>query len=341
MESLEPGAADANEEIEEASMHVSQDEPSSSGDFIGVVVDGPAMRRFAERLTRAGVVARQVTPDSVTEAQAGRLYLASAELAALAASLTRQSAHLCLIPPWPTGPTTIGAIPVSVAEAAQRAMARYTSSWVDRKPTIPAQPLRILYRERLIGEFSTTLVAAEAGEPLLALLPRVSNRHGYLFVATLQLSVASAQTQFEDVRSLVERLVAWCAAHAAPTRVSASEEAAALTAPGEEFAPLVTLSLALLLRGGAQAATDGAAASPSGARATLPLPRLRASFQRVTDALGLASPPTAFDLGWAWLVAHASEAFTTVDAATVAIDPSVVDQYCALWQLGPRLRRLL
>lgn len=295
---------------------------------IGVVVDGPSGQRLVERLTRCGLAARVVLPGALDqEAPAGQFYLAPLGIVPDVEALARRGASLCLIPPWPAETITTGTATVGVAPAEQRGVVRFAAAMgVD----IPGQngaltPLKILYREYLVGAFGTVLAESEQGEPLLATLPRASNLHGYTIVSTLQLSVASAQTRFDDVARLVTQLRDWCARHVEP--VAPSQQAPVGEAEhddsSERYAPIVLLALALVTQRESGAAT---------------WERVRETFDRVRQMLGLPAESSAFALGWAWLEAHGVVSRLNGDVAQTQRD--ALERYIARWQLGPRLRRL-
>lgn len=293
---------------------------------IAVVMDGPSGQRLVERLARSGLAVRVVLPDALSaEASAGRFYLAPLGMAPDADALARRGAHLCLIPPWPAEIITIGVSRVGVAPVEQRGVAHFSAAMRDDAPDQADSgiTLKILYRERLIGNLGTALAESEPGEPLLATLPRASNLHGYVMVSALQLSVASAQTRFDDVARLLTRLQHWCAAHAEPTPPTGLRNDEPETDDsGEQFAPIVLLALALAARGSDMAHRE----------------TVRNTFGRVCEALGQPVESPAFARGWAWLEAHRVVSHYDGDEAQIQRD--ALEHYSALWQLAPRLRRM-
>ena len=148
----------------------------------------------------------------------------------------------CLIPPWPAAIATIGATAVGIAAVERRGAVRLSPALADDPPgqVGALTPLKILYREQLLGAFRTVLAESEYGEALLATLPRASNRHGYIVVSSLQLSVASAQTHYEDVARLLEYLLIWCATHAEPAARPYQQQAGDAQGDNtsEQFAPI-------------------------------------------------------------------------------------------------------
>lgn len=300
---------------------------------IGIVMESSTGQRFAERLTRSGAVAHVITPEAFEQAaRVGEMYLAPLRLAAPAAAVALRGAHVCLMPPWPMSHLAIGANAVGAVAVEQLSPTRATSALADALEGTTDAPklMRILYRERLVGALSVPLVESASDEPLLATLPRASNRNGYLFVTTLQLSVASAQTRFDDVTRLVSYLLAWLRSHAEPVAHQSEQhgEVARQEDRAEEFAQIVLLALALAL----------AAESPSATPATIPLERVRAQFTRVRNFMGIADDSSLFARGWNWLIAHNVASGSGQDDVLVQRD--ALERYSILWQLGPRLRRL-
>lgn len=304
---------------------------------VGIVSDGPAGQRFAERLTRAGLLAYAITPDALVEqAQGGQLYLAPLGVNALVEAIVQRGVHACLLPPWPVGAVMLGGSMVRAAEIDQRGAVLTTTALMasathdathDAKP----QPLKILYRERLIGALSVALAETETGEQLLGALPRTSNRHGCLLVTTLQLGVSSAQTRLDDVTWLIERVLAWLADHAEMTSLTAApnqQDEADQRKLADDYAPIVALALALMLP---ELQPDEHPSRVDDIQLAA-----RQSFAQVCQALGLAADRAQFEAGWEWLVAH---------GVAQAGDPARVDaqelqRVSAMWQLSPRLRRL-
>lgn len=310
------------------------------GSSIGVVFDAPTADRLAERLGRAGAAAVAVPPESLEATlQPGRLYLAPLSLAEQALGASQRGAHLCLIPPWPLAPIMLGTSTVALAEPVRRGSVRYARALVEAVTPGSSDdaPLKILYRERLQGELGVVLAESGAGEPLLATLPRASNRNGYLLLTSLQLAVPSAQTRAEDIARLVTRVYQWCATHAEPVPVAASSTSSASAGAGtleeevlgEEPARILLLALALDQRRTAHAS----AVEPS-----YPVRQaaLHADFERLCATLGQSAEEAAFAQGWAWLQAHG-----VIDAGTEErVNVAAIERYVVLWQLGPRLRRL-
>lgn len=306
---------------------------------VGIVMDGPSGQRFAERLTRAGVVAHAVSLGVFEQqAGAGQMYLAPLSLAASAEAATRRGAHVCLMPPWPAGTITVGASSVGAAEVERRGAARCTSALETSEAAgETSRPLKVLYRERLIGALGTALAESESGEPLLATLPRVSNRYGYVIVTTLQLGAASAQTKFDDVARLVDSLYTWCIRHAEPVThtIQESQVDADEGSQTEASAHIVLLALAL-------AASDPMSTTPQ--RDTPPnqpvisAQRAYTDFNQICHILGLAAELPTFDSGWAWLEAHG--VLSVAEQGDAVIDMETIARYSVVWQLGPRLRRL-
>ncbi|MGH2503786.1 MAG: hypothetical protein ACRDID_14850, partial [Ktedonobacterales bacterium] len=261
-------------------------------------------------------------------ASAGQLYLAPLSAIATMEAVVQRGAHACLLPPWPVGGVTLGGVTLGVAEVEQRGEAHATA-------TLAAQPLTILYRERLFGALGVTLVESGAGEPLLSALPRASNRHGYLLVTTLQLSIASAQTRLDDVAWLIRRLLTWLASHsesASQTALEGQAEADQQRLVGDA-APLVALALALL----PSEAQRGERSADDAIQDDIQM-AARNAFDRVCQALGLAADPELFEAGWGWLAGHGVLRLREGELAQV--DAQALERVNAMWQLGPRLRRL-
>lgn len=305
---------------------------------IGVVIDGPSGQRFVERLIRSGLAAYAVPRDGLArEALTGQFYLATLDTAPQTDVLAQRGAHICLIPPWPGEMAAIGSTKVGIEVVERRGTVRFSASIVDAgRGDVPA-PLKILYRERLIGTLGMTLVESGYGEPLLAALPRTSSLQGYILVSTLQLSITSAQTRFEDVARLLKQVFVWCAAHAepmaSPSHIRAEE--AAHDDLGEQFAPIVTLALALTLLQQAalsphHEATPGSDVADQRS--------VRNIFDRVCQILGLSIVSPGFDAGWAWLETRA--VISPLEDDLAQIQKVALEQLCAVWQLSPRLRRL-
>lgn len=306
---------------------------------IGIVTDSLSGQRFAERLTRAGVVARAVSFEAFEHlAGAGQMYLAPLSLSASAEAVARRGAHVCLAPPWPAVTVTIGGSAIGAVEAEHRGGVRYTSALETTVAQHGArQSLKILYRERLIGALGTALAESETGEPLLATLPRQSNRHGYITVTTLQLAAASAQTTFDDVAHLLESLYAWCTRYAEPVShaIQESQFDAGESSQTEASAHIVLLAFALA------ASNSMSTTSQRDTRANqlvISAQRAYADFNRICGILGLTAKSPAFDRGWAWLEAHG--VLSVSGQGNAVIEMEAIARYTALWQLGPRLRRL-
>lgn len=293
---------------------------------IGVVMDGPAGQRFAERLIRAGVLAQAVAPDVFErQAEAGRFYLASVSLSASACAVIERGAHVCLTPPWPVGVAMLGGSAVGAAQVEQRGAVRYTTAF----DVAATRVLKILYRERLVGALGALLAESEMGEPLLATLPRASNRHGYLIVTTLQLGAASAQTRFDDVARLIDSLAAWCTRHAEPVSQVAPAGQGDVDERSQAEAPAQVIALALAL----------AMSDPAHPRqATISIERARNDFQQVCHLLGVVAEDVTFESGWGWLAAHGVVSAAEREEGMVNLD--MLERYSVMWQLGPRLRRL-
>ena len=307
---------------------------------IGVVMDGPTGQRLVERLIRCGLAARAVSSTALArEAVAGQFYLGPIGMASDVDTLAHRGVHLCLIPPWPNEMTPIGQSTVGVEAVERRGAVRFAAHFADAAPdqVDPLTSLRILYRERLIGTLGEVFAESEHGEPLLATLPRTSNLHGYIVVSSLQLGIASAQTRFEDVARLLDRLLIWCTAQAEPVALlyQQNEGAADYVDPGMQFAPIVMLALALVLP--QQAALSAHHEAIRGNDVAY-RESVRIVFDRVCRILGLPVESRAFDIGWAWLEAHAVVFSLEGDKTRVSRD--ALEHYIATWQLGPRLRRL-
>lgn len=302
---------------------------------IGIVADSPAGQRFAERLGRQGVQSHAVTSDALAEqAQAGQLFLAPLGSGAAAVAVVQRGGHVCLLPPWPLQPITLGGATVGAVEVEQRGMAHGAFAFGASGASSGAAPderqsFKILYRERLVGELGVALAESEAGEPVLASLPRTSNRHGYLLVTTLQLSVASAQTRLDDVARLITCLLAWLArhdepvGHTPPERQQESEQRQLAS----DSAPIVALALSLLL-----------SAQPGLQNSAIQREAAQTAYAQVCQALGQAVDLVLFHAGWAWLEAHG--VITPQDGKGSQVDIAALERYGVQWQLGPRLRRL-
>lgn len=305
---------------------------------IGVVMDGPSGQRFVERLIRSGLAAHIVPHDALArEALPGQFYLSTLDIASQTDVLAQRGAHTCLIPPWSGEMAAIGSANIGVEVVERRGAVRFAASIVDVGRGDVLTPFKILYRERLIGTLGMTLVESEYGEPLLATLPRASNLQGYILVSTLQLSITSAQTRFEDVARLLKQVFVWCAAHAEPV-ASLSHIRSEETVHddlGERFAPIVTLALALALLQEA-ALSPHREATPGSDVADRR--SVRYIFDRVCQILGLSIESPGFDAGWAWLETRAVVSPLEDDLAQ--IQKVALEHYCAIWQLSPRLRRL-
>lgn len=300
---------------------------------IGVVLDGPSGQRFADRLARSGVPARVVSREMFErQASAGQVYVAPLSLWMLAQNVARRGAHVVLTPPWPVEALTIGGGAIGGASTEHRGAARYTSAFAAKVRPGASSSLRILYRERLAGSVGVVLVESEVGEPLLATLPRTSNRHAYVTVTTLQVVSSSAQTRFDDVARLIGDLVNWCVEHAEPMPAHAEptrQDDELVGGHAEEAAHLVLLALALAAPALRDVASDQIA---------VPQERLRRGFDQISHYLGLTSDPTMFAEGWVWLKAHGVVSDGGEIGAVAAWD--AIERYSAAWQLGSRIRRL-
>lgn len=299
---------------------------------VAIVADSLAGQRFADRLGRAGIRADIVAPTTLTgQAEAGQLFLAPLSAGALAETAVQHGAHVCLLPPWPVGTVTLDGVVVGASEVAQRGLA-VSAPALDIPGAVSAkqQAYKILYRECLVGAIGVTLVESEAGEPLLVGLQRKSNLHGYLLVTTLQLSITSAQTRVDDVARLIERLLTWLTLHAEPVshETPVREEQSEHTREAEANAPIVALALMLSTTHGDEHASAD----------IIQLEAARSAFDRVCQSLAQAADPALFDAGWGWLAAH-GVLWPQADESA-RIEREALDHYSALWQLGPRLRRL-
>lgn len=308
-----------------------------------VIADDSADRRLADRLVRAGLSVAQVSPHSLGGPVRGMVYVAAGTRVpdVDVPGIIRAGAHLWILPPFPEQPLALatGGV-VSIAPARRRDGVHLSQPILDAvgSSSIPARPLRILYRDRIAGGVSTSLAESAEGEMLAGAMPRVSNLHGQLVVTSLMLGTASAQTDLDDVALAVRALESWCtASEAVPAAMSdLPRQQASPVITIERDAQLVVLALALALdldiMGDLPHTHDDH---------PVVLATIRQVVEQVCAVLGKQANEDVFSHGCEWLLLHGVLLDMPIDeGAPVHTDSAAMREVIQKWQLLPRLRRL-